>query len=117
MRKMKRLGMLLSLVALAGCARVNLWGNSGQEHPRQKAVYEVMPPQADVIALQNLKNRIVIYCADSPYATAEMCAKNYERSGYVRLTNIPSQPADKDFLKADTYPTRRWRKDELVPRW
>lgn len=116
MRKMKLLAMFLTVVALAGCSGVTLWGNS-EEEPQQPSSYEVLPPRANVIALQNLKNRIVIYCADSPYATAEMCARNYERSGYVRLTNIPSQPADKDFLKADTYPTRRWRKDELVPRW
>ena len=42
---------------------------------------------------------------------------NLRKKGYVRLREIPYKPADYDFLKTDTYPTRRWRGGELTPRW
>jgi len=37
--------------------------------------------------------------------------------GYVRLRDIPYKSANYDFLKTDTYPTRRWRDGETTPRW
>ena len=111
MRKLRHLSVLAAAFLLACC----VWHEPSD--PLQEPVYEVEAPRIDVITLQNLRTRVLIHCMDSDYASAEMCARNYERAGYVRLTDIPAQTADKDFLKADTYPTRRWRRDELVPRW
>ena len=40
-----------------------------------------------------------------------------ECSVYVRMTDIPNMSAKYDILQKGTYPTRRWRKGESVPRW
>lgn len=114
MKKAKCAVVFFGLLCLAGCSSFNAW-----KTPLAPSVptYKVKPMLEDVIALQNLKTRVIVYCAHGAYASAEMCARNYERAGFVRLTQIPSRTADNDFLKADTYPTRRWRKDDLVPRW
>ena len=70
-----------------------------------------------VIALQNLESRVVVYCHSTPTNSSETCAEIFEGYGYVRLREIPYKTADYDFLRTDTYPTRRWRDNELTPRW
>ena len=67
--------------------------------------------------MQNLKTRVLVYCYKSEQVSVEQCAQTFEKKGYVRLTDIPRLSAEYDFLKSDTYPTRRWRKDEKIPRW
>lgn len=84
---------------------------------KPQTVYTVPLVQEDVIALQNLESRVLVYCFASKHYSTDDCAKHFEKQGYVRLKDIPQFPASYDFLKADTYPTRRWRKDELIPRW
>ncbi len=69
------------------------------------------------IGLQNLNNRAVVRCYDSEVHSAEECAQFFESKGYVRFKNIPYKTANFDFLKVDSYPTRRWRPDELTSRW
>ncbi len=83
----------------------------------QEPVYQVLPYQEDMIGLQNLETRVLVYCYQSANVSTEECAQEFEKRGYVRLTNIPRLPAEYDSLKSDTYPTRRWRKDEKIPRW
>ena len=41
----------------------------------------------------------------------------FEKQGFVRLNELPYKTADYDFLKVDTYPTRRWRDAEITSRW
>ena len=108
MLQIQKISGLLGLCLLAACAQ--------KPEPKETLVF-VLPPERDTIVLQNLKSRVLVYCNATNETSAEECAKHYEQQGYVRLTDIPKLPADKDFLKADTYPTRRWRKDERVPRW
>ena len=67
--------------------------------------------------LENARKTLDAYCYSSPSYTAEYCAKEFEGKGFVRLTDVPRLPAEYDALKADTYPTRRWRKDNKIPRW
>lgn len=69
------------------------------------------------IGLQNLNNRAVVRCYNSEVHSAEECAQFFEKNGYVRFKDIPYKTANFDFLKVDTYPTRRWRPDELTSRW
>ena len=69
------------------------------------------------IGLQNLSSRTVVYCYNNEYYSAEECAAYYETQGYTRFRDIPSRRAKYDFLTVDTYPTRRWRSGELIPRW
>ena len=74
-------------------------------------------PEEDVIGLQNLRNRNVVRCYGGVTSSAEDCARYYEEKGYVRFRDIPSKTAKYDFLKVDTFPTRRWRNNESTPRW
>lgn len=69
------------------------------------------------IGLQNSRDRTVVHCYDSESASAEECAQYFEAKGYVRFRDIPYKTAGYDFLKVDTYPTRRWRNSEVTPRW
>ena len=85
--------------------------------PKGDLSYYVLPYQEDVIALQNLNTRVLVYCYTSPLITSQQCATEFENRGYVRLQEIPRLPAEYDFLKDGTYPTRRWRNGEQVPRW
>lgn len=69
------------------------------------------------IVLQQPTSRVIATCYNSDDISAEECAQIFEKKGYVRLRDIPSKPANYDFLKTDTYPTRRWRGNEITPRW
>lgn len=71
----------------------------------------------NAIVLQNLTSRVIATCKRTEDVSAEACAKVFESKGYVRITDIPYKTADYDFLKTDTYPTRRWRGGEDTPRW
>lgn len=110
---------ILGLCWLGGCT--NLDGLCPHCYPPKiRYVYEKTPVYANdepVIALQNLKSRILVYCYSGENNSSETCAQYFEDQGYVRLRDIPYKPAEYDFLKTDTYPTRRWRDDELTPRW
>ncbi len=94
---------------LAGCAG----GNKTEEIP----TYYILPYQEEMIVLQNLKTRVLVYCYSSAETTAAECADRFAKQGFVRLRDIPSLPAEYDYLKSDSYPSRRWRKDEKIPRW
>lgn len=99
--------LLIPLLMLSGCFN----------YEKETPTYDVLPYHEDIIGLQNLESRIIVYCYNSATVTTEQCAKEFENRGYVRLTDIPRLPAEYDFLKSDTYPARRWRKDEKIPRW
>ena len=75
------------------------------------------PNDLNPIGLQNLDSREVVYCYDNSENSAESCAQYFERKGYVRFRDIPYKTANYDFLKVDTYPTRRWRDSEITSRW
>ncbi len=69
------------------------------------------------IGLQNLRDRTIVHCYSNGENSAEACARYFEAKGYVRFRDIPYKTANYDFLKVDTYPTRRWRDSETTPRW
>ena len=69
------------------------------------------------IYLQEPFTRVIARCYASADYAANACAAQFERQGYVRIRNIPYKTARYDFLTKDTYPTRRWRENELTPRW
>ncbi|MBE6448472.1 MAG: hypothetical protein E7018_04140 [Alphaproteobacteria bacterium] len=69
------------------------------------------------IGLQNLQDRTVVRCYGDTLDGANECAEKFEQEGYVRFRDIPYNTAKYDFLKVDTYPTRRWRDTESAPRW
>ena len=69
------------------------------------------------IGLLNPHNRTVVHCYNGNSLSAEDCARDFEKKGFVRFRDIPYKTANFDFLKVDTYPTRRWRNSEITPRW
>lgn len=89
-----------------------------QEEEDLAPVTNVVPPYyEDVIALENLKTHTMVYCYASVEFSAERCAEEAEKHGYVKVSDIPQVPASHDFLTTGTYPTRRWRENDVVPRW
>lgn len=115
MRLQKYLYMLLMLIC-AGC-RSSSETQLNEDARSEVVEHEVEPNRPSVVALQNLKTRVLVYCYETPEIPAQECAENFENKGYTRLKDIPRQPAGYDFLKTGTYPTRRWRNDEHAPRW
>ncbi len=110
---MKQIHKILSLIFfISACS----WQNAEEmiNYKPQRTVYG--NDQAYII-LQQPQSRVVATCYRTEDVSAETCAKIFESKGYVRLRNIPYKTADYDFLKTDTYPTRRWREGELTPRW
>jgi hypothetical protein len=73
---------------------------------------------AEGILLIHPVTRTQILCYDLPGESAVQCAENFRAAGYVLVTDIPQVSANYDFLRKNTYPTRRWRGGgEVVPRW
>ncbi len=68
------------------------------------------------IVMQNLQTRVIAYCRGDDDAMEE-CVKRLECAGYTQLRNVPTMPAKYDLLRKGSYPTRRWREGENVPRW
>ncbi len=115
-----KLKIIAILLLISGCARFNELTCDRCYTPKPKCVYEEHTSyanDADIIVLQNPQTRTIVECYTSDRNPAEYCAEQFEKRGYVRLRDIPYKPADYDFLKTDTYPTRRWRDGEITPRW
>lgn len=68
------------------------------------------------VVMENLNTRVLAFCRGTQ-EEIEDCVARLEESCYTRITDIPYLPAKYDFLKRGTYPTRRWRNGENVPRW
>lgn len=68
------------------------------------------------VVMQNLQTRVLAYCRGDENEIDE-CIKRLECAGYTLLKNVPTMTAKYDFLKKRSYPTRRWRNGESVPRW
>lgn len=68
------------------------------------------------VVMENLNTRVLAYCRGTEMEIA-YCVERLEMSCYTRINEIPYMPARYDFLKQGTYPTRRWRNGENVPRW
>lgn len=84
---------------------------------KEKQAVKIFANDEDLISLQNLESRVVVHCKTTPTELAETCARAFEKQGFTRFREIPYKTADYDFLKKDTYPTRRWREGEATPRW
>ena len=118
--KFKTVCLLLLASAAGGCAKFDEITCDRCYTPEPKCVLEQHPSYINddnVIVLQDLNSRVLAYCYTSERNPAEFCAQQFEKRGYVRLREIPYKTADYDFLKTDTYPTRRWRGGEVTPRW
>ncbi len=135
MIKVRMLPLLLLAIMISGCANwAQKAGNTtdtasfspcgrrfytGTEQTPDEAQdsEKFYPNDSCAIALQNQETRAVAYCYSNPETSAESCAQYFEKQGFVRLNELPYKTADYDFLKVDTYPTRRWRDAEITSRW
>ncbi len=110
-KKLKVLSLIFTLL-VGACS----W-QQAEEMVNLKPKRTVYGNDQATIVLQQPQSRVVATCYRTEDVSAEACAKIFESKGYVRLRNIPYKTADYDFLKTDTYPTRRWRGNEDTPRW
>ena len=68
------------------------------------------------VVMEHLNTWVLAFCRGSEYEI-EDCVARLEMSCYTRINEIPYMAAKYDTLKTGTYPTRRWRNGENVPRW
>ena len=68
------------------------------------------------VILINRDTNTLAYCRGTN-TEVERCVERLEKSCYVQFRDIPMLPAKHDELKQGTYPTRRWRNGDVVPRW
>ena len=92
---------------------------TGDCHPPAKdiAVEKYYANEENAITLLKQRTGVLVHCYTTKKMLAETCAQYYEKDGFVRVREIPLKTADYDFLKNDTFPTRRWRRGERTPRW
>lgn len=82
-----------------------------------QTTYISAPQDKSCITLQDPKTREIAHCYTSGKTSAEECAVMLESTGFVRISDIPTQAAKYDIKEPKTYPTRRWREGEKNPRW
>lgn len=75
------------------------------------------PMVAEGVLLIHPMTRAKVLCFEQMGQSAVECAEQFRLKGYVLITDVPQFAGKYDFLKDGTYPTRRWRKDEHIPRW
>lgn len=68
------------------------------------------------VVMENLNTRVLAYCRGTE-EEIETCVKRLQKSCYVKVSEIPYMAAKYDRVTTGTYPTRRWRNGEGVPRW
>ena len=109
MKHLKLSWLVLACIGICGCA----YQNKALAPEKHTVPFE----HHQVLALENLYTREIAYCYANAEFSAEECAAELEQKGFVQLTEIPKVTAPRDFLSTGTYPTRRWREGDLVPRW
>ena len=90
---------LILLSVLGGCTRIIVPGNN------------------DTVILQQPVTREVFYCESDEFVSAAVCAAELEEMGFVRLTDKSVFPGKDDMLQKGSYPPRRYRDHQNIPRW
>lgn len=72
---------------------------------------------ADGVVLIHPYTRTKVLCLEQPEMSIFDCVDRFRNEGYVLITDVPQFAGQYDLLQKGTYPTRRWRKGENVPRW
>ena len=80
--------------------------------------------QEDRIVMQHPLSRELMICDSETFAVdgvispeVERCARDLEKFGFVRLTEIPRFTAEGAEKEDAVYPSRRYRHNDLTPRW
>ena len=108
------LSKVIANIVLIGTLTACSWSHNNVPQTPAQLLYH---QQSTEIFLQDPLTRIVARCYASAPDAANACAETFKSKGYVRLQNIPYKTARYDFLIGDTFPSRRWRNNELTPRW
>ena len=111
---------LILLGFLSGCASKEAVFMSEEDCDSEAEVVVLgNKPQntQSTIFLVNQNTGEIACCQDTPMVSAEECAWALEQTCFKRVEDLPRGIASYDFLKAGTYPTRRWRNGETTPRW
>ncbi len=96
---MKKTAIFFALAALSACTQI------------------IVPGSNETVILQEPVTREVFYCESDEFSSADVCAAELEEMGFVRLKDKPNFPAKDDFLQKGSYPPRRFREEQSIPRW
>ena len=96
---MKKAAFLMIFPMICGCTRI------------------IIPNEESTIILQQPVTREVFYCESTSGVPADICAAELEKNGFVRLTDKPTFTGKDDIPQKGSYPTRRYRDKQDVPRW
>lgn len=77
----------------------------------------IVPGTNETVILQQPVTREVYYCESDEYASAAVCAAELEEQGFVRLTDKSVFSGKDDMPQKGSYPSRRYRDNQAVPRW
>lgn len=77
----------------------------------------VVPGTHETVILQHPVTREVFYCESDEYVSAAVCAAELEDDGFVRLTDKSVFAGKDDMLQKGSYPPRRYRDHQNIPRW
>ena len=108
--------VVINLILLSTLSACGFFSESREQPIHISAPVTVNKKHTEIF-LQEPFTRVIARCYASAEAPANACAIEFEKKGYVRVRNIPYKTARYDFLTQETYPTRRWRENELTPRW
>ena len=61
MKNLNKFWLLMPFLMLSGCSLIE----------RNDPVYKILPYQEDMIGLQDLKTRVLVYCYNSEYVSTE----------------------------------------------
>ena len=80
---------------------------------------QALIPQGDAeIVMQQPVTREIFVCMDTDESSADECAYAMEKKeGFVRLKDKSVFTGKDDIPRPDSYPTRRFREDQNIPRW
>ena len=96
---MKKAAFLMIFPMICGCTRI------------------IIPNEESTIILQQPVTREVFYCESTTGVPADICSAELEENGFVRLTDKPTFTGKDDIPQKGSYPTRRYRDKQDVPRW
>lgn len=96
---MKKIAFSLILIGLSGCTRI------------------IIPGEEAAIIMQQPVTREIVYCQSTPEMTATECADMMEDHGFLRLTDKSVFIGKDDIPQKGSYPTRRFRDKQDIPRW